>query len=191
VLTVTDDDEEMYDDEYDDDMGYESEDREVDVSDRDDDDDLDGMGPIEGLSGDPNVIEIEMEDGDDVDEMDEDDEEDESDEDEDSDDMDDAEDRIEIVDDEGNPLEDDGASDWESEPEDVGDEEAEIDYEAAAQDLQEAGMHDLDDVDGLGRFGNIMRAIGEAGDFAPISVEDINQLNDHFIAEEDEDGKPS
>ncbi|KAI1754687.1 hypothetical protein F4782DRAFT_455831 [Xylaria castorea] len=179
-----DDDEEMYDDEYDDDMAYESEDREEDVSDREDED-LEGMGPIEGLSGEPGVIEVTMEDDDDVDEMDEDDEEDESDEEEDSDEMDDVEDRIEIVDDEGNPLDDDGASDWESEPDDVVDEEAEIDYEGEAQALQEADIHDLDDVDGLNRFGNIMRAIGD-GDFEPI-VEDLNHLNDHYLEGEEDD----
>ncbi|KAI8630962.1 hypothetical protein F5Y19DRAFT_41173 [Xylariaceae sp. FL1651] len=181
-----DDDEEMYEDEYDEDMGYESEDREEDVSDRDDEEDLEGMGPIEGLSGDPGIIEVTMEDDDVDDEMDEDDDEDESDEDEDSDEMDDAEDAIEIVDDEGNPLEDDGASGWESETDDAIDEEAdEVDYGAEAQDLQEADIHDLDDVDGLGRFGNIMRAIGEGGDFQP--VEDLNNLNERYMEEDEED----
>ncbi|GAP83787.1 putative E3 ubiquitin-protein ligase HUWE1 [Rosellinia necatrix] len=177
-----DDDEEMYDDEYDDDMAYESEDREEDVSDRDEEH-LEGMGPIEGLSGEPGVIEVTMED-DDVDEMDEDDDEDESDEDGDSDEMDEVEDHIEIIDDEGNPLNDEGASDWESEPDDVADEEAEIDYEAGAQDLQEAEIHALDD--GLHPFGNLMRAIGGDGDFEPI-VEDINHLNDRYMEEEDDD----
>ncbi|KAI0904901.1 hypothetical protein F4823DRAFT_166786 [Ustulina deusta] len=179
-----DDDEEMYDDEYDDDMAYESEDREEDVSDREEVD-LEGMGPIEGLSGEPGVIEVTMEDDDDVDEMDEDDEEDESDDEEDSDEMDDVEGRIEIVDDEGNPLDDDGASDWESDPDDGVDEEAEIDFEAEAQDLQEADIHDLEDVEGLNRFGNIMRAIGD-GDFEPI-VEDLNQLNDRYMEEDEDD----
>ncbi|KAJ8129516.1 hypothetical protein O1611_g4114 [Lasiodiplodia mahajangana] len=179
-----DEDEEMYDDEYDDDMAYESEDREEDVSDREEED-LGDMGPIEGLSGEPGVIEVTMEDDDDVDEMDEDDDEDESDEDEDSDEIDDAEDRIEIVDDEGNPLDDDGASDWESDPDDAADEEAEIDYEAEAQDPPEVVFHDLNDPEELNRFGNIMRAIGD-GDFEPI-VEDLNQLNDRFLEEEEDD----
>ncbi|KAJ2988225.1 hypothetical protein NUW58_g4089 [Xylaria curta] len=183
LLTAADDDDEMYDDEYDDDMAYESEDREEDVSDREEED-LEGMGPIEGLPGEPGVIEVTMDD-DDVDEMDEDDEDDESDEEEDSDEMDDVEDRIEIIDDEGNPLEDDGASDWESEPDDVADEEAEIDYEEQAQALEEADIHDLDDVDGLNRFGNIMRALGD-GDFEPI-VEDLNHLNDRYMEEEEDD----
>ncbi|KAI1167251.1 hypothetical protein F5B18DRAFT_647903 [Nemania serpens] len=173
-----DDDEEMYDDEYDDDMAYESEDREEDVSDREEED-LGDMGPIEGLSSEPGVIEVTMEDDDDVDEMDEDDEEDESDE-EDSDEMDDVDDHIEIVDDEGNPLDDDGASDWESEPDDAAEDEAEIDYEAEAQDPPEVVFHNLNDPDELNRFGNIMRAIGD-GDFEPI-VEDLSHL-DRFLEE--------
>ncbi|KAI0112033.1 hypothetical protein GGR51DRAFT_53501 [Nemania sp. FL0031] len=179
-----DEDEEMYDDEYDDDMAYESEDREEDVSDREEED-LGDMGPIEGLSGEPGVIEVTMEDDDDVDEMDEDDDEDESDEDEDSDDIDDTEDRIEIVDDEGNPLDDDGASDWESDPDDAADEEAEIDYEAEAQDPPEVVFHDLNDPEELNRFGNIMRAMGDGG-FEPI-VEDLNRLEDRFLEDEEDD----
>ncbi|KAK5629426.1 hypothetical protein RRF57_005140 [Xylaria bambusicola] len=179
-----DDDEEMYDDEYDDDMAYESEDREEDVSDREEEEDLEGMGPIEGLPGEPNVIEVTMED-DDVDEMDEDEEEDESDEEEDSDEMDD-EGHIEIVDDEGNPLDDDGASDWESDPEDGVDEEAGIEFDPEGPGLQEADIH-LDDVEGLNRFGEIMRAIGD-GDFEPI-VEDLPQLNDRYIEEDEDDGE--
>ena len=54
--------------------------------------------------------------------------------------MDDIEDRIEIVDEEGNPLDDDGGSGWESETddEDEGDEEdGGQDYEDGVQDLDE------------------------------------------------------
>ncbi|KAI0142434.1 hypothetical protein F4776DRAFT_676310 [Hypoxylon sp. NC0597] len=185
-----DDDEEMYDDEYDDDMGYESEDREEDVSERDEEEELEGMGPIEGLSGDHGVIEVTMEDDEDEDDddMDEDDEEDGSDDDDlDSDDMDETEDRLEIVDDEGNPLEDDGVSGWESDTDDEEDDDddddgEEIDYEAGAQDLEEAAdLRDLDDVDGLSRFGNIMRAIEEE-DF-----ERADELDRRYMEEEDED----
>ncbi|KAI0161513.1 hypothetical protein GGR57DRAFT_360740 [Xylariaceae sp. FL1272] len=192
-----DDDEEMYDEEYDDGMEYESEDREEDVSDRDDED-LESMGPIEGLSGEPGVIEVTMDDDEDDDEMDEDDDEDDEsdDEDDDSDGIDDVDDGIEFADAEGNPLEDDGASGWESETDEaIDDEHEEIDYEAEAQDLQEAAMHHLDDVDGLGRFGNIMRVIGEGGDFQ--AVEELSNLNERFMenledeeddeADEDED----
>lgn len=182
----------MYE-EYDDDMVYESEDREEDVSDHDDDEDLGGMGPIEGLSGDHGVIEVTMEDDDDMDEDDSD--EDGSDEDDlDSDEMDEAEDRIEIIDDDGNPLEDDGVSGWESDTDDdeEGDDDDDddgdqIDYEADIQDLAEAAdMGDLDDADGLGRFGNIMRAIEEEDFEHP---EDIHGLNDRYMEDEDEDGK--
>ncbi|CAJ2511750.1 Uu.00g073750.m01.CDS01 [Anthostomella pinea] len=184
-----DEDEEMYDDEYDEQMGYESEDREEDVSDRDEEEEgLEGMGPIEGLSGDHDVIEVTMEDDDDDDDddMDEDDDEDGSEDDDelDSDEMDEDDDRIEIVDDEGNPLEDDGASGWESETDDADDDEIRAEYEAEAQDLQEADIHDLD-VDGLGRFGNIMRAIEEEGDFE--GVDEMHQLNDRYIEDDDED----
>ncbi|KAI1471425.1 uncharacterized protein F4812DRAFT_455535 [Daldinia caldariorum] len=186
-----DDDEEMYDDEYDDDMGYESEDREEDVSENEDDE-LEGMGPIEGLSGDHGVIEVTMDDDDDDDEdddMDEDDEDDSEDDDLDSDDMDETEDRIEIVDDEGNPLEDDGVSGWESdtddEEEDDDEDVEEIDYDAEAQELQEAAeLRDLDGVDGLGRFGNIMRAIEEENFEHP---DELNALNERFMEDEDED----
>ncbi|KAI1381572.1 hypothetical protein F4677DRAFT_129916 [Hypoxylon crocopeplum] len=188
ILTSADDDEEMYDDEYDDDMGYESEDREEDVSERDEEE-LEGMGPIEGLSGDHGVIEVTMGDEDEDDDMDEDDEDGSEDDELDSDDMDEAENRIEIVDDEGNPLEDDGVSGWESDTDDDDDDDdddgEEIDYEAEAQDLAEAAdMRDLDDVDGLGRFGNIMRAIEEE-DFEP--ADDLNALNDRYMEEDDED----
>ncbi|KAI1106771.1 hypothetical protein F4804DRAFT_329966 [Jackrogersella minutella] len=188
-----DDDEEMYDDEYDDDMGYESEDREEDVSERDEEEELEGMGPIEGLSGDHGVIEVTMDDGDeDDDDMDEDDEDGSEDDELDSEDMDEAEDRIEIVDDEGNPLEDDGVSGWESETDDDEEEEEdddgeEIDYEAETQDIQDHAaamrddMRDLDDVDGLSRFGNIMRAIEEE-DFEP-----PDDLNGRYMEDEDDD----
>ncbi|XXG97753.1 hypothetical protein Hte_004064 [Hypoxylon texense] len=188
-----DDDEEMYGD-YDDDMVYESEDREEDVSDRDEED-LEGMGPIEGLPGDHGVIEVTMEDDDDDDDdMDEDDDDDDGsdDDDLDSDDMDDVEDRIEIVDDEGNPLEDDGVSGWESDSVDdeEGDEEDDddgdnIDYDAEVQNLADAAdMGDIDDVDGLGRFGNIMRAIEEEDFEHP---DDVHGLNDRYMEDEDED----
>ncbi|KAH9898730.1 hypothetical protein F4778DRAFT_193863 [Xylariomycetidae sp. FL2044] len=190
-----DDDEEMYDEEYDeDDIGYGSEDREEDVSERDDDEDLEDMGPIEGLSGDHGVIEVTMEDGDEDDDMEVDDDDmddDESDDDDlDSDEMDDVEDRIEIVDDEGNPLEDDGASGWESETEEEADDDDDdgeaLDLEAAVQDhLDEAHVQgEIDDADGLERFGDIMRAI-EDEDFQH-GADDM-ALNDRYIEDEDED----
>ncbi|KAI1869310.1 uncharacterized protein JN550_005940 [Neoarthrinium moseri] len=149
-----DDDAEMYDEEYGDEMEYEEEvshDGEEDVSDEDDEE-VEGMGHIEGLPGDLGVVEI--------------------------------------IDDEGNPVEDDGASGWESETdEDEGEEDdeddEEIDYEAEAQDLEEAHMHGLDDVPDIGRFGNLMRAIEEDEDYE--GGDDINNVNP-FPEDDDEDG---
>lgn len=194
MLIDIDDDEDMYDDEYEDEMDYEegpmSEDREEDVSDEDEEEaELNGMGPIEGLPGDLGVVEVTMDEDDDEedDEMDEDDEDGSEDDDElGSDDMDDDDDRIEIIDDEGNPLEDDGASAWESESVEEEDEDDEIDFEAEAQDLDEAPIHGLDDIDEPPpRFGDIMRAIEQ--DF---SIDDINGINERpFTADDDEDGR--
>jgi E3 ubiquitin-protein ligase HUWE1 len=186
------DDEEMYDDEYDDEIDYGeeiSEDGEVNVS--DEDEELGEMGEIEGLPGDPGVVEVIMgeedDDDDDDDEMDEDDDEDTSDEDDDEDmgseDMDEVEDQIEIVDEEGNPLDDDGASGWESDADDEQDgDEAEIDYEVQAQDLDEVQIQDLQNND-LRRFGEIVRAAIDGDD---IDGEEIRDLQDRYI---DEDGE--
>ncbi|KAI1173049.1 hypothetical protein F4777DRAFT_581340 [Nemania sp. FL0916] len=185
-----DDDEEMYEDEYDDDMAYESADREEDVSDGDEEEgDLGEMGPIEGLSGEPGVIEVTMEDDDDdVDEMDEDedDESEEEEEEEESDEMDEVEDHIEIVDDEGNPLDDDGASDWESDPDDAAEEEPEIDYEAEAHDPQDVVYHDLNEADGLNQFGNIMRRIN-GGPMPDITAQLTSLLEEEGVIQHGED----
>ncbi|KKY30685.1 putative e3 ubiquitin-protein ligase [Diaporthe ampelina] len=150
-----DEDEEMYDEEYPDELDYGddmSQDGEEDVS--DDEEELGEMGQIEGLPGDPVGVEVIMDDDDDDEDdddedMDEDDELSDDDDDgeddevgsEDMDDMDDMEDRIEIVDEEGNPLDDDGGSGWESETddEDEGDEEGE-------GQAYEDGVHDLDEL---------------------------------------------
>jgi E3 ubiquitin-protein ligase HUWE1 len=154
VLTAAADDEDMYDDGgFGDEMEYEEEasaDGEENVS--DEDEELDDMGPIEGLPGDPEVVEVLMREDDDDDDVDDDDMDDD-DEDEDGEDDDDvqsgAEDQMEMVDDEGNPIEDDGASGWESEggeddEEDSGDddgdeddEDGEIDFEAQAHDFED------------------------------------------------------
>lgn len=185
-----DDDAEMYDEEYPDEMDYDEEvsvDGEENVSDEDDEDDVHGMGHIEGLPG--GVVEVTMEDedeDDDEDDMDEDDDEgsDEDDDIEDAmDDMDDdIEERIEIVDDEGNPVDDDGASGWESDTDEEDDDGDEVDYEAEAQEIAEAAAHGLDDVDGLGRF-NIMHPMDDDYD----GVDDINNMNNPYLEDEDED----
>jgi len=182
-------DDEMYDDEYDDEMEYDEEDDEIrdpeeDVSEDDEDEEeMAGMGPIEGLSGDLGVVEVTMdeddEDEDDEDDdMDEDDDDDSDDSDENSDEMDDVEDRIEIVDEEGNPLEDDGASGWESSSDE---DEEDVDGEEFGEhdeELDEPHTHDLVG-DGAPRIGDIMRAIDE--DFQ------IDDLNDRFVAEVDDE----
>ncbi|KAH7040675.1 uncharacterized protein B0I36DRAFT_260057 [Microdochium trichocladiopsis] len=180
-------DDEMYDDEYDDEMEYDEEDDEIrdpeeDVSEDDEDEEeMAGMGPIEGLPGDLGVVEVTMDDDDDDedDDMDEDDDEDSDDDDEeDSDDMDDVEDRIEIVDEEGNPLEDDGGSGWESSSEEDEDDVDGEDFGEHDEELDEPHTHELDG-DGAPRIGDIMRAIDE--DFQ------IDDLNDRFVAEEDDE----
>lgn len=184
-------DEEMYDEEYGDEMEYEEEvsvDGEENVSDEDEEvEGMEDMGHIEGLPGDLGVVEVTMDDEDDEDDedMDEDDEG-ASEDDELGSDIDDGDDRIEIVDDEGNPVEDDGASGWESETEeDEDDDDDEIDYEAEAQDLEEAHIHALEDVPDLGRFGNIMRAIEEDDDYD--GADDLNA--NPYPEEDEEDGK--
>ncbi|KAH8678184.1 hypothetical protein BX600DRAFT_377016 [Xylariales sp. PMI_506] len=183
------DDEEMYEDEYGDEMEYEEEvsvDGEEDVS--DEDEDVEGMGPIEGLPGDLGVVEVTMDDDDDEDEDDEDDmdEDEEMSDDDDlgSEEMDELANRIEIVDEEGNPVDDDGGSGWESDTDDEEDDDEEIDYEADVQDLDEAQLHGLNDVDNL-RFGNLMHAIEEDEDDYD-GADDINNAN-VYPDEDDED----
>jgi E3 ubiquitin-protein ligase HUWE1 len=94
-----DEDEEMYDDGYADEMEYEDEiahDRDEPVS--DEEDDIEGMGPIEGLPGDVDVVVMGDEEGED-DEGD--DTDDEMDEDEEMDEEDEEDMELEEVDDEG------------------------------------------------------------------------------------------
>ncbi|KAK8108033.1 uncharacterized protein PG998_010046 [Apiospora kogelbergensis] len=194
-----DDDEEMYEDEYDDEMEYDdnpSLDGEDNVS--DEDEDVEGMGPMEGLPGDLAVVDVTMEDEDEDedDEMDDsDDDMSEDDDDMDSEDMGDIEDRIHIVDDDGNPVEDDGASGWESESdEDVDDGEEddvpEIDYEAEAQDLEEAQIHGLDDVGGIvgGRLGQMLQQhMGEGHDDDYDGHDEIHNIGNNYGGEDEED----
>ncbi|KAL1884389.1 hypothetical protein VTK73DRAFT_83 [Phialemonium thermophilum] len=190
-----DDDEEMYDEEFGDELDYGDDMSADDENVSDEDEELGEMGNIEGLPGDPNVVEVIMgedddddDDDDEDDDMDDDDDEDEpSDEDEEdeddmgSEDMEDDEDQIEIYD-EGNPVGDDGGSDWESDSDgDEGDEE-EIDYEAEAQDLDEQVIDDQ-----MGRFGNLMRAAMEADD---LDGEDVHDFGERYVddgAEEDDE----
>ncbi|KAB5586032.1 hypothetical protein GE09DRAFT_1210617 [Coniochaeta sp. 2T2.1] len=155
----SDEDEEMmYGEEYDDGMDYDddiSEDNEEDVS--DEEEELGDMGPIEGVPGDPVGIDVIMDEDDDDDDDDEDDDDDMDDDDDDdsdddddddevgSEDMEDIEERVEIVDEHGNPLDDDGNSGWENESdeeEEGDDDEEEINYEGEAGEYDEGDEED-------------------------------------------------
>ncbi|KAL2147000.1 hypothetical protein VTI28DRAFT_1296 [Corynascus sepedonium] len=192
-----DDDDAMYDDEpYDDELEYGdemSQDDEENPSDEDDDE-LGEMGPVEGLPGEPGVVEVIMGENEDMDDdMDEDmddDEEEPTDEDEEDDDededemgseeMEDMEDRIEIVDEEGNPMDDEGASGWESDTDEEEDEaEEELGFEAGgAHDIHDALMHGHG-LDQLGHIPDILRNVVDGGD--EIDAEDMQDLDEHYI----------
>lgn len=190
------DDDDQYDEEldYGDDMSQDGEDNPSD-----DDEELGEMGPIEGLSGEPGVVEVIMgeddEDEDDED-MDEDDEEDPSDDDGegelDSDDMEDVEEQIQVVDEEGNPMEDDGADGWEddTDEEDEQDED-EIDFEAEIQDMHEARMHDFREARTLSPFPGDIRAsdIRAAMEADGLNEEQIQAYEDDYDDELDDDGE--
>ncbi|KLU81642.1 E3 ubiquitin-protein ligase ptr1 + RNA transporter 1 [Magnaporthiopsis poae ATCC 64411] len=177
-----DDDEEMYDDGYADEMEYDeemSEDDDENVS--DEDEELGEMGHIEGLPGEPAVMEVIMGDQDGEDEsMDEDDDEDDSSEDDDdeiSDALEEVEDHHEVVDENGSPVEDDGASEWESDSDNENDEgEEEIDFEAEVQDLDERAQ--------LGHFGNINYAEPR---FSHDFLGDFPPMDDRFVEEDEAD----
>ncbi|KAK4212207.1 E3 ubiquitin protein ligase [Rhypophila decipiens] len=205
-----DDDDDMYDDEaYDDELDYGegiSQDGE-DVMSDEEEEELGEMGEIEGLSGQPGVVEVIMDheddedddmddmDDDDDDGMDEDDDDDEgSDEDEDEDDGDsdemddDVDNRIEIVDEDGNAVEDDGNSAWESDTDEEDDEgQDEIDYEAEAQDLHEAQMHGMHDGTQLPNLPQIIRAAMNGDE---IDGEDVlRELGDYDDGEDEDEGE--
>ncbi|EHK98225.1 putative E3 ubiquitin-protein ligase TOM1-like protein [Glarea lozoyensis 74030] len=151
------DDEEMYQGEYDEEMDYEEE--EIDAEDNisDEDEEIEGMGPIEGLSGDNVAVEVIMEDEDDED--DEDDDEGSSDEDE--EDSEDEEARAEILDEleDGEEIDADDMDDWESDNED--DNDAEEDYEAHAAEHDEHDRQVIEDMQrASGQLGHIVRALG-------------------------------
>ena len=194
-----DDDEDMYGDEYEDEeMDYGNDDisdGEDDISDEDEEG-LSEMGGIEGLHGDPGMVEVIMDgDDDDDDDEEEDDDEDEDDEDEDSEedddedddvdsaDLEDMDDQIQIVDELGNPIDDDGASGWESDSEANNGVEAEVDDEFEVQ-VQQDGDH-LEPVQVLD---NLARAIiGEDQDYDAhdIALDD----HDHLLDMNDDEGK--
>lgn len=190
-MIAEDDDEEMYDDEYGDELDYGDE----DVSDdgegvSDEDEELGEMGEIEGLRGEPGVVEVIMDEDDD---MDEDEDEMSEDDEMDSDDMEDMEDHLdvveEIVDEDGNPIDDDGASGWESEEtdeeeDDEDDDDEDVDYEAEIQDADEAHMHGMEPGDIID---NLARAVMDPEDY---EGDDMDDLGDHYIDDgRDDDGE--
>ncbi|CAN8104238.1 unnamed protein product [Discula destructiva] len=195
-----DEDEEMeYEEDFPEELDYGdemSQDGEEDVS--DEDDELDEMGDIEGLPGHPVGVEVIMDDDDDdEDEEDEDEDMDDDDDEEPSDDenedgdedldIDDIEDRVEIMDEAGNPLGDDGDDGWESET----DEEEDADEVGHAHDYDD-GVQDLDELADLGGA-NAMQELQELMehemDHPHILGEEGFGFNGHLDDEdEDEDG---
>lgn len=173
------DDEDMYEGEYDEEeMDYEeemAEDDEDNIS--DDDEELEGMGEIEGLSGDHAVdVEVIMEEEEeDDDDEDEEENSENDDEDEDSDDMDGVDDedaRVEIVDEDGNthPLgEGDEGDEWQS------DDDEEEDYEGRAADEEEERDHEIGHI-ARGAIGHLVRALG--GDDHEGAVEILQRMED-------------
>ncbi|KAK3315071.1 hypothetical protein B0H66DRAFT_481141 [Apodospora peruviana] len=188
-----DDDDDMYDDEpYDDELDYGdemSQDGEDNPS--DDDEELGEMGEIEGLPGEPGVVEVIMgENDDDDDDMDEDDDDepsdDDDDEDGDSDDMDhDVDSRLEIMDGDGDAVEEDVGSGWESDTDEEDEEDQEeLDYEAEAQDLHEGHVHGMHD-NQMPNFPQIIRAAMNGEDID--SGEVLREFEEHYVDDGGED----
>ncbi|KAK5660958.1 hypothetical protein OQA88_12333 [Cercophora sp. LCS_1] len=192
--SAEEDDDDMYDDEgYDDELDY-GEEMSQDGEDNPSDDE-DEMGEIEGLPGNaPGVVEVIMgEDDDDDEDMDEDeDDEDEEDDDEDedddddgadSDDMEDVENQIEVIGEEGNPMDDDGDPAWEDDTDDQDEDEEqdEIDFEGEAQDLHEAHVHEFHDARSIAQFPNLIRAtLDDEG----LDGDALQPFDEHYLDEE-------
>lgn len=177
-------DDEMYDEEYDDEMDYEEDVPEDDgevVSDEEDED-VEGVGHIEGLPGDAVEVIIDDEDGDDDEDDDEDDE---------HSDMDDMEDDEiyagEITGDHDNESLGEGDEDeWESEDMTEDEEEAEMmnQFEDELADMRQSNRQP----DGPQGINDLFRALhdaaGVAGDFhgdplgGDIHDEILDELND-------------
>jgi E3 ubiquitin-protein ligase HUWE1 len=177
------DDEEMYEGEYDDEMDYEEdgpEDDEDNIS--DEDEEIEGMGPIEGLSGDHGVdVEVIMEDDEDEEE-----EEGSSDEvDEDEQDSEDDDTRVEIIDEVGNVQElagEDDVGEWESDEDD--DEGEEEDYEGQAADQEEEQIHAMAGMSAMeGPIRHLVRALQSGDD------DDAADIMEHMEAEAIEHGE--
>ena len=193
LIHYTEDDEEMYDDGYGDEMEYEedmAEDEEDNIS--EEDEEIEGIGHIEGLSGDHAVdVEVIMDEDDDDDEDDEDDEgSDDDDHDHDSED-DDA--RVEIIDELGEHhqhlADEDDLEEWES---DEGDDEGEDeeDYEGQGHDEDdEAHLHQGLDVSSMvgGPLGDLVRALGGGEGAVDIIERMEEQMEAEGLDPEDDD----
>jgi E3 ubiquitin-protein ligase HUWE1 len=194
-LLITIDDEDMYHGEYEDEMDYEEE--EVDAEDNisDEDEEIDGMGPIEGLSGDNVDVEVIMDDDDD------DDDDDDGSSEDDEDDSEDEEAHAEIQDEieDGQGIDADDMDDWESDNEDV-----EEDYEGHADDHEAHDRQVMDDMErASGQLGHIVRALGgeDAVDIMErmeeqMEAEGMDQADDdddnlvaEYVEEGDEEGQ--
>ena len=184
----------MYEGEFGDEMEYDEEPDQDDVISEDDEDGPDGMGPIEGLSGDHGVdVEVIMEDDDD--DEDEDDSSDHDEEDDDDDDEDDMDDdaRIEIIDELGEVqelVEGEDMVEWESDGNDE-ENQNEENYEDEGEDLGADHMHDHHhhhhDMNPDGALGQLLRSLGE-GEAAAELLDRIEagQMDDDDDMDEDE-----
>ncbi|KAG9234891.1 hypothetical protein BJ875DRAFT_483741 [Amylocarpus encephaloides] len=153
-----DDDEEMYEGEYDEEIDYEEEPGDAEDGISDEDEEIEGMGSIEGLSGDHGVdVEVIMdEDGDeDVDE------ESSGDDDDDEHDSEDDDNHVEIIEEieDGQEIGAGDMDEWES---DHDDDDGDVgDYEDQVADHEEHELHAMEAMDmSAGQFGHIVRALG-------------------------------
>ncbi|KAL5001939.1 hypothetical protein BDV10DRAFT_140500 [Aspergillus recurvatus] len=176
-------DDEMYDDEYPEEMDYEEEMAEDDgevVS--DEEDEIEGVGPIEGLPGDDGMdIEVVIDDEDDDGDDDDDDDEDEDD---DHSEMDDDEILAgEITGDRDNESLDEGEEDeWESEEMSEDDDEADI-MNQLEDEL--ADIRHTDQRHDGGRLEDIFRALNEAaGGVEDLQADSLGDLHDDIVDDE-------
>ncbi|KAL2862867.1 E3 ubiquitin-protein ligase TOM1 [Aspergillus lucknowensis] len=172
-------DDEMYDDEYGEEMDYEEDmpddDGEV-IS--DEEEEIEGVGPIEGLPGDSGMdIEVVIDEEDDDDDDDDDDDEDEG---EDQSDMDDEILAGEITGDRDNESLDEGDDDGWGDPGMSGDDD-EVDImnelEDELADIRQSDQHD----DGQ-RLDDIFRALNEAaGGVEDLQADSLGDLHDDIV----------
>lgn len=196
-------DDEMYEDEYDEEMDYDEDSPEDDGEVVSDDEDEEGVGPIEGLSGDAVEVIIDDEDGDDEDD-DDDDDDDHS--------MDDEIFGGEIAGDhDGDSLEEADEDEWESEEMTEDEEENEMmnQFEDEMADIRQSnhqhdGHHRIDDLfralnqatggveglhgDGLGGdiHDEILDELNEEGGRLPINVQFTLTFSFQAADEDDE-----